>query len=147
MRAGRIEQVGSPMSLYDTPANQFVAQFIGMPRMNVMPAAAVPELAGLLNQRPADGSQVGVRPEAMALTPSGQGLFDARVELIEALGAETLVHLRRNDDVEIVVRINGRASVRVGDTPGISAQPESLHLFDANGQSMTTGATQGDVIA
>jgi multiple sugar transport system ATP-binding protein len=146
MRAGRIEQAGSPMTLYDNPANQFVAQFIGMPRMNVLPSQVVPELAGLLKQPVADGSQVGVRPEAMALTPAGQGLLDARVELIEALGAETLVHLRRGDDVEMVVRVNGRTTVGVGDIAGVTTQAESLHLFDSEGQSLQR-ATQGDAIA
>src|SRR5450432_238054 len=63
LRDGLIEQVGAPLELYDRPANQFVAQFIGTPQMNVLPAAALPELTRIAGSRlPADGS-VGVRPE------------------------------------------------------------------------------------
>src|SRR5215468_4142296 len=79
LRDGQIEQVGSPLQLYDKPANRFVAQFIGTPQMNVVAASALPGA-------PAEGF-IGVRPENVALTAPGTGQLQGRVELVEALGA------------------------------------------------------------
>src|SRR5688572_1516890 len=80
LRDGQIEQVGSPLALYDRPANQFVAQFIGTPQMNVVPAASVPELTRIAGSTlPVDGS-VGVRPEGVRVHPGGEGI-PAQVEL------------------------------------------------------------------
>src|SRR6195952_1798480 len=86
LRDGLIEQVGTPLELYDRPANQFVAQFIGMPSMNMLPAAAVPSFSAMTGGRlPADGF-LGVRPEGLLVAPraatstNGQGL-PGRVDL------------------------------------------------------------------
>src|SRR4249919_989147 len=114
LRDGQIEQVGSPLELYDRPANQFVAQFIGMPQMNVVPTQAVPELATLTGTRaPTDGF-VGVRPEAVFVRPSGQAPIVAQVELVEALGADTLIHATTNG-VPIVARQSERTTLVPGE--------------------------------
>src|SRR4029434_10367694 len=86
LRDGRVEQVGTPLELYDHPASRFVAQFSGTPQMNVVPATGLP-LGGIGPRVPGDGA-IGLRPENIALKGRGQGQFDARVELVEALGAE-----------------------------------------------------------
>ncbi|KRB09921.1 ABC transporter ATP-binding protein [Rhizobacter sp. Root16D2] len=138
LRDGLIEQVGTPLELYDRPANQFVAQFIGTPQMNVVKAAAVPELTRLAGpQLPADGA-VGVRPEYVRVGAPGSGL-QARVELIESLGSDTLIHTRigeSHDGVPLVSRQSERTTLKPGDTVGITFDATALHLFDAQGRTL-----------
>ena len=107
LRDGLIEQVGTPMDLYDRPANQFVAQFIGMPSMNMVDARAIPSFSAQTGGRlPSDGF-LGVRPEGLRVH-AGQGAgAPARVELIEALGADTLIHVDVGG-VPLIARQNER---------------------------------------
>src|SRR5437868_8834578 len=93
LRDGSVEQVGSPLELYDHPANKFVAQFIGTPQMNVVAADAVPQFEAVLGLKMPAGGFVGLRPESVSLTASGGGQLQAQVDLIESLGAETLIHV------------------------------------------------------
>src|SRR5450755_2633510 len=103
LRDGHIEQVGSPLELYDYPANKFVAQFIGTPQMNLLAAGAWPELTRIAGSRlPADG-WVGVRPEGVRVLPAGSGTA-AKVELVESLGSDTLIHTRVSAEVALVAR-------------------------------------------
>jgi multiple sugar transport system ATP-binding protein len=138
LRDGLIEQVGTPLDLYDHPANQFVAQFIGTPQMNVVKTAAVPELTRLAGTRlPTDGA-VGVRPEYVRVGAAGTGLA-ARVELIESLGSDTLIHTRIGDTSEgvpLVSRQSERTTLKPGDSVGISFDATALHLFDAQGRTL-----------
>jgi multiple sugar transport system ATP-binding protein len=130
LRDGRIEQVGSPLELYDKPANQFVAQFIGTPQMNVVPADQLP-VPGL--KAPAGGF-IGLRPESVSLTPAGAGGVDGRIELIEALGAETLVHVATARGATLVARLNARCPSQVGDAVGLRLDTAAVHRFDAQGR-------------
>ena len=133
LRDGLIEQVGTPLDLYDHPANQFVAQFIGTPQMNVMPASAVPELTRMAGDRlPADGS-VGVRPEGVRVLPAG-GAIGAKVTLIESLGADTLIHTAVASGASLVSRQSERTSLRVGDAVSVEIDPNALHFFDKQGR-------------
>ncbi|MEY3124338.1 MAG: hypothetical protein RLZZ573_858, partial [Pseudomonadota bacterium] len=111
LRDGQIEQVGTPLELYDRPANQFVAQFIGTPQMNVVAAAKLLGLADAPGMHaPADG-YVGLRPENITLLPAGRGQLQAKVELIEALGAETLIYVSTTQGVPMVARQNARSEL------------------------------------
>ncbi|MEQ1685038.1 MAG: ABC transporter ATP-binding protein [Burkholderiaceae bacterium] len=133
LRDGLIEQVGTPLELYDRPANQFVAQFIGMPQMNVMPASALPELTRVAGDRlPADGS-VGVRPEGVRVLPAG-GEISAKVTLIESLGADTLIHTAVASGAPLVSRQAERTTLRVGDAVSVEIDPNALHFFDKQGR-------------
>ncbi len=141
LRDGRIEQVGTPLELYDRPANQFVAQFIGTPKMNVVAAnqlaqAKVPASLKL----PADGS-LGLRPEHVVVRPAGAGQLEARVELVEALGAETLVYLRTDAGAELTARQNARTAAHAGDTVGVELHWEAAHIFDREGKVIPHPAT------
>ena len=141
LRDGRIEQVGTPLELYDRPANQFVAQFIGTPKMNVVPVAKLPPArASTTVKLPADGS-VGLRPEHVAIKGAGVAQFDAQVELVEALGAETLVYLRTPEGAEFTARQNTRSAAHPGDTVGVDLDWDSAHLFDAEGRVLAAAAT------
>jgi multiple sugar transport system ATP-binding protein len=134
LRDGAIEQVGTPLDLYDRPANQFVAQFIGTPRMNVVAADAVPQLESVLGLKPPLGGFVGLRPESVALTAPGAGQVRAQVELVESLGAETLIHVSTERGAQFVSRQNSRSTLSPGDAVGIAFDPAAAHLFDAQGR-------------
>ena len=140
LRDGRIEQVGTPLALYDKPANQFVAQFIGTPQMNLVDAARLPQLANAFSIPVPEGGHVGLRPESVSLTSVGQGQLQGRVELVEALGAETLIYLTSEQGAALIARQNTRTSAKVGDTVGVAVDVKSAHLFDAAGRIVLTGA-------
>ncbi|TCL08351.1 carbohydrate ABC transporter ATP-binding protein (CUT1 family) [Shimia isoporae] len=128
---GKIAQVGTPRELYEKPANLFVAQFIGSPRMNVMPAETV-----ALKTAPEGADSVGIRPEHLELVPSGEGLVQGTVDVLEYLGADTFVILNCGKAGQITVRVNGTADCRPGDAFGLSAPQEMLHMFDAQGLAL-----------
>jgi multiple sugar transport system ATP-binding protein len=132
LRDGAIEQVGSPLDLYDKPANRFVAQFIGTPQMNVIDRAELPPASVAVP----DAAFVGIRPEDLRLTEPGQGQIAAQVELVEALGAETLVYLHTPRGAQIVLRQNSRTTLVAGDNVGVDVEVGHLHWFDAGGKLM-----------
>ena len=130
LRDGAIEQVGSPLTLYDKPANRFVAQFIGTPQMNVVERAEMPAASVTV----AGAAFVGIRPEDLRLTEPGRGQIVAQVELVEALGAETLVYLHTPRGAQIVLRQNSRTTLAAGDSVGVDVEFGHLHWFDESGK-------------
>jgi multiple sugar transport system ATP-binding protein len=139
LRDGAIEQVGSPLALYDQPANQFVAQFIGTPQMNLIDTAALPTVKTMVgNDRSHDGF-VGVRPENVLVRPAGEGKLAGRVELIESLGANTLIYTNV-DGAQIVAAQNTRTALHLGDMVGLDIVPSALHLFNRQGQAVARAA-------
>jgi alpha-glucoside transport system ATP-binding protein len=152
LSAGRIEQVGSPMELYHHPANLFVAQFIGSPAMNILPArvekAGVQTQVALAGGRQAvvdiatDPSQegkaasFGVRPEDLTVATGEDYLFQGKVALSEALGEVTLYYIEGLVEGEpIVVKVPGNQPVRRGETMRFTAKRDCLHLFDEAGKT------------
>jgi sn-glycerol 3-phosphate transport system ATP-binding protein len=142
MNAGRAEQIGSPMDIYSKPATTFVAGFIGSPAMNMMPAMVASDGASIempggarlaLRQKGNAGTKVslGIRPEHMSRGTNGAGTIGLKVDLVEALGADTLVHGRLGDKgAPLIVRLPGHDPVALGDTLNLSVGSENLHLFD-----------------
>ncbi|MCB1348500.1 MAG: ABC transporter ATP-binding protein [Maritimibacter sp.] len=123
LRDGRVEQVGSPMELYNNPANQFVAGFLGAPSMNFLPASAVGGAAGLT---------LGVRPEDLARDPAGP--LEAKVTHVEHLGGDTNVVLRGIGETDITLRLFGQHEIRFGETLRLGFPPGKAFYFDAKGQ-------------
>ena len=122
LRAGNIEQVGSPLELYRSPRNLFVAGFIGSPKMNFLSGA----------DATAQGVHtIGVRPEHLQLS-SSQGDWTGVVGVSEHLGSDTFVRVLVGDDT-LTVRVNGEVSVKYGDTVHLSAERDKIHKFDADG--------------
>jgi multiple sugar transport system ATP-binding protein len=138
LKDGLIEQVGTPLELYDRPANQFVAQFIGMPSMNMVAASAIPSFSAATGGRlPSDGF-LGVRPEGLRVhAKAGAPVSDVqgRVELIEALGADTLIHVDVGG-VPLVARQNDRTPLQAGDDVAVELDPSVLHLFTRDGRAV-----------
>src|SRR4051812_32280024 len=132
LRDGLVEQVGAPLTLYDRPANRFVAQFIGTPQMNIVERAEIPASAEV-----GGAAFVGIRPEALRLAAPGQGQITAEVELVEALGAETLIYLHTPRGAQIVLRQADRTTLAAGDRVGVDVELEHLHRFDADGKLLT----------
>lgn len=131
LQAGVIEQVGTPMELYDSPANKFVAQFIGMPQMNILPFDGGMEA-------PAGAKEIGVRPEHLSLTDAANGHWRGEVEMVEALGNETLIHvnLDNNAKSQIIVRQYERANLQAGATVGVNLNAGKAHFFNGQGLAL-----------
>jgi multiple sugar transport system ATP-binding protein len=140
MQGGTIEQIGSPLELYDTPANTFVAGFIGSPAMNMIPGTVrreggvwievqgarmdVADRDGLAEGRKVT---VGIRPEHLEIAEPG---LPATVAVIEPTGAETHVVAKLGTQ-EVVTVQRERLGLRPGQTLALGARPENLHIFDA----------------
>ena len=135
LRDGLIEQVGTPLELYDHPANQFVAQFIGMPSMNMVAADAIPSFSAQTGGKlPSDGV-LGVRPEGLRVHP-GQGAgVSGKVDLVEALGADTLIHVDVGG-IPLIARQNERTPLHAGDDVAVELDPSVLHLFSREGRAL-----------
>ena len=145
LRDGVIEQTGSPLELYDRPANRFVAQFIGTPQMNMVDTAALPVLLSVAGVSEAADGFIGIRPENVVVRPAGAGGLAARVELVESLGADTLIYANVGagaaaPPVQLVARQNERTGLRVGDAVGLDIVPASFHLFDRQGHKVAVRA-------
>jgi multiple sugar transport system ATP-binding protein len=144
LRDGAIEQVGAPLELYDRPANRFVAQFIGTPQMNVIASAELPALreavGALCNEAVANGACIGVRPEHVLVRPAGSGRLAAQIDVIEALGADTLIYANvrcpSGASVTLIAKQNVRTAHRAGDAVSLDIAPASFHLFDAQGAAL-----------
>ena len=137
LKDGLIEQVGAPLDLYDRPANQFVASFIGMPSMNMLPANALPDVSRVTGGRlPADGF-LGVRPEGIRVHPGGGMGMAGRVDLVEALGSDTLIHVDVAG-VNLIARQNERTRLEEGDAVGVEIDPAVLHMFNRDGRSLAS---------
>jgi sn-glycerol 3-phosphate transport system ATP-binding protein len=143
MNAGRVEQVGTPMEIYERPATTFVAGFIGSPAMNLLDVTVadgrlqLPDGTALgadpMAHRFGARGLLGVRPETITLQPNGAPslAFPARVGLVEPLGAETLVHVTVGQAADMVVRLHGQSPVGAGAEVTLHAPTEHLHRFSA----------------
>jgi sn-glycerol 3-phosphate transport system ATP-binding protein len=122
MNGGNMEQFGTPEEVYHRPASTFVASFIGSPPMNLLKNA--PDAPG--------GTIVGIRPEHLAITPSGWALT---VDAIEMLGAEQLIYgrwLHGGGGETLIIRTDeGHATPAVGSTIHVTPRADRLHWFDA----------------
>ncbi|HSP74024.1 MAG TPA: sn-glycerol-3-phosphate ABC transporter ATP-binding protein UgpC [Gaiellaceae bacterium] len=121
MRSGLLQQVGTPEELYTRPANLFVAGFIGSPAMNFVDGAALDGFGA--------GRVVGFRPEHVRLGTNGGVNFSARVEVVEYLGDEQLVHLALRE-TPVLAKLPVDQRVASGDEVTCSVPREKLHLFD-----------------
>ena len=121
LRAGHIEQVGSPLDLYRAPRNKFVAGFIGSPKMNLIDG---PEAAKH------DAASIGIRPEHMTVS-STEGLWKGVVGVTEHLGSDTFIHVHETGLMDMMtVRITGDIAVRHGYPIYLNPDIDKLHRFD-----------------
>jgi len=139
---GTIAQVGTPRQLYEKPANLFVAQFIGSPKMNILDCDANAGHAQYQLSVGGNGafglngvaSKVGVRPEHIRTCAVGAGQCDGKIEVIEYLGADTFLIVDVGQDDKVVVRVDGdQEAFSEGDTVGLAFPEERAHFFDKDG--------------
>ncbi len=148
LRAGRVEQVGHPLELYNNPGNVFVAGFIGSPRMNLLPATiasvdggmvtvALPGFGTFATTTQAAGHAagesitIGIRPEHLhAQDAAGPGTLSGKVSGIEQLGGLSYIRVEAPD---ITVQLSGQTRLAFGEAVNIHLPPANIHVFDANG--------------
>jgi multiple sugar transport system ATP-binding protein/alpha-glucoside transport system ATP-binding protein len=152
LKDGHIEQVGTPMDLYKKPGNLFVAQFIGSPAMNILPATivtagkttVVDHVGGrkatvpIASPASAKGSAIsfGVRPEDLFVATGADYLFEGKVDYVEQLGEVQLVYVDiGRGDQPLVTKLPGNVEVKRGSTLKLTANAEDLHIFDSTGRS------------
>ncbi len=157
---GVIEQVGSPLSLYEHPANLFVATFLGSPTMNVLPARVeaidAQELvlrvgeagalrlpaAGLSGLKAGASLSLGLRPETLAFTADGAGLR-GRVDVVEHLGDNVIAYVRLGQLPQLVavkLQVGQDVLPREGALVGLAAGLQGVHLFDDTGNALRRAA-------
>ena len=123
MNAGRIEQVGPPMELYEKPRSEFVATFIGSPKMNLLPGKAIGR---------DDIGRVGIRPEHISLDEQS-GQWPAEVLVVENLGSDTVAYVQADELGPMTVRISGHRFLANRSRVFLTPDAEHLHLFDTDG--------------
>lgn len=145
----RIEQIGTPMEIYRKPATQFVASFVGTPKINILPVEVAAN-SGLAMARLSDGTvlhtavpagpiagneatTLGLRPERIAVTAPGAGSTDAEVRVVERLGERTLVYAALADGAMVVAEDRGESEVQPGQRIGLAMDGKAAHLFAADG--------------
>ncbi|MCB5160968.1 ABC transporter ATP-binding protein [Marinomonas algarum] len=147
LNAGQIEQVGTPLELYRKPNSRFVAEFIGTPKMNLIPADKIThkadelvfDLFGHTIHFPAkrikgtqpDSTIVGIRPEHLSLVEEG-GDLTGRIELVEHLGSEAYAHIQLLNDQTIIVKAAARLELKDGQEVHIKVDVDEIILFDDN---------------
>lgn len=139
LNGGRIEQVGTPIELYETPASTFVATFIGSPSMNLLEIAGSFIMPAAVSIPPTTAT-IGIRPENLRLAvPGRQADFTAevRVGAVELVGAESYVHGALPNRQDIVFRVPGRSPISIDDRLSIAADLQDLHFFDKDGHRVT----------
>jgi multiple sugar transport system ATP-binding protein len=149
LRSGVIEQVGTPLDLYNHPANLFVAGFIGSPRMNFIAGEVGGSGNGKMQFRGKSGLElslpvadvsaqkggvtVGIRPEHLRIVDADKGMLAGEVQIAEHLGGETFLYVTLPSGETLVVEIQGQVAARPGERVGIDFEPGMHHLFSTNG--------------
>jgi len=126
LNAGRIEQYGTPMELYRTPANRFVAGFIGSPRMNFFEGAAADKYAA---------HSIGVRPEHVTISRES-GEWEGTIGVAEQLGSDTFLHVHVPGAERLTVRTDGERDFTHGEKVFLTPDPARIYRFDQDGQAL-----------
>jgi multiple sugar transport system ATP-binding protein len=126
MHDGIVEQIGAPLTLYDDPANLFVAGFIGSPQMNFIPAEKLGEMGC---------KTLGIRPEHIALSREA-GEWKGKVVHAEHLGADTILYLETEAAGLVTVRLFGEHRYSADDVVFATPDKASIHRFDGNDQAI-----------
>lgn len=147
LKDGLVMQTGSPADLYKRPDNLFVAQFIGSPKMNILPCRVVGQQFILPSARSGQyhGAEnlnithLGIRAEHIHAVHSGEGQCDVTVEVVEYLGADTIILVDGNQLGQLSVRLPGESGLKPGDVIGLSFEPEHTLFFDEDGYCVERG--------
>ncbi|WP_422050810.1 ABC transporter ATP-binding protein [Shimia sp.] len=142
LHGGDIQQVGTPLDLYERPANKFVAQFIGSPTMNMLPTADQAngfvlsngkEIALSEGRYSCQVSELGVRPEHIDIVAPDEGDLVGVADVVERLGSDTNIYVQVDGLGSTLVRRSGNLPISSGDRLGLHLQRNNIHLFTAEG--------------
>ena len=133
---GVIEQIGTPIELYNSPKNQFVAEFIGSPKMNMINIQNAEKL-DLINLNPPSGaSKIGIRPEHLSLANSGSHKLKGTVRHIENLGEHLLCYINLEKDNEITAKLDVNSDIKINEKINLDWHQDHQHFFDSSGLSI-----------
>ena len=141
LESGQVAQIGTPKELYEQPANLFVAQFVGSPKMNIFKNSAVEsivknkEFVKLLNKN-REAATIGVRPEHLVLKRGHKYGFFGRVSVVEYLGADCFVFIDCGDLGTLNVRVEGSEQYAIDEEVSVNPLLEHLHFFDHQGNRL-----------
>ena len=151
MNQGKIQQIATPLEIYNHPANRFVAEFIGSPPMNFLPVELASPLKLIhphfeldlpqiwqtsLQRHGAKSLILGVRPQHLSLTKESKSSIQIEVDLVEALGNETYVsaHLAADANAILTVALPPDKPVKIGDLLWLAVDLDKIHLFTVDNQ-------------
>jgi len=138
LESGQIAQIGTPKQLYEQPANLFVAQFVGSPKMNIFKNSAAEsivknkEFVKLLNKN-REAANIGVRPEHFILERGHKHGFFGRVSVVEYLGADCFLFIDCDDLGTLNVRVDGSEKYTIDEEVSVNPLLEHLHFFNEQG--------------
>ncbi len=164
LNGGHIEQVGSPLELYNNPVNVFVAGFIGSPQMNFidvsvsdtqngMPVVTLPGGASLnvpveaADLKPGDTVKLGIRPEHLHLSSGPGADIPGKIILSEQLGSETYLHAVISSGATLVIQSPGQVLLKSGDKVSFELDAAHTHLFRADGAAFKRQVTHAVAVA
>jgi multiple sugar transport system ATP-binding protein len=156
----RIEQIGTPMEIYTRPATEFVAGFVGTPKINIVPVGVTAAAGGALriefrdgcildaaldaSSKPVDSAmRLGIRAEQVKVASPDAGQTRGTAEVVERLGDRTLIHTRLRDGSLIVAEDSGASAVQHGEVVGLGLAGARIHLFDGQGRATHAKVANG----
>ena len=133
---GVIEQVGTPIELYNSPKNQFVAEFIGSPKMNMINIQNGEKFDLINLNPPGEASKIGIRPEHLSLANNGSHKLKGTVRHIENLGEHLLCYINLEKDNEITAKLNVNSDIKINEKINLDWHQDHQHFFDSSGLSI-----------
>ena len=142
LNEGKIQQIGKPLELYQSPANLFVANFIGSPTMNIFDVKQVGEELQLVNGAlicmSGDGAvSFGIRPEHIGIVAHDAGHVVGTAEVVERLGSDSNIYTQVEGLGQVLIRYHGNTELNIGDKFGLEFDLGAAHLFDSDGIRLT----------
>ena len=133
---GIIEQVGTPIELYNSPTNQFVAEFIGSPKMNMINIENGEKFDLININPPSEADKIGIRPEHLSLANNGSHKLKGTVRHIENLGEHLLCYINLEKDNEITAKLDVNSDIKINEKINLDWHQDHQHFFDSSGLSI-----------
>ena len=133
---GVIEQVGTPIELYNSPKNQFVAEFIGSPKMNMINIQNGEKFDLINLNPPGEASKIGIRPEHLSLANNGSHKLIGTVRHIENLGEHLLCYINLEKDNEITAKLDVNSDIKINEKINLDWHQDHQHFFNSSGLSI-----------